>query len=117
MKHPGQIIRERRAALGLTAQELANRIGVTAATITRYETGEIKSIKYDRLIPLANALGVTTADLLGLPEYVEPEPDDYERMCAVMRELHVLLDDGSVNFNRLAKIELVVKASESLARE
>ena len=49
------IMRKRREQLGLTCRDLAERIGTDAGTICRYESGE-RRIRYDRIIPLADAL-------------------------------------------------------------
>ena len=115
MKNPGQAIRERRGALGLTTQELGERVGVTAATISRYESGDIKQIRYDRLIPLANALNIEVSELMGWPEFQPPEPEEYDRICAIMRDLLVILPDGSVDFVRLSQVAALVKVAEGIA--
>ena len=41
----GDIIRHKRKELDLTQDELAERTGVTKATVSRWESGEIKKIK------------------------------------------------------------------------
>ena len=38
-------IKQRRLDLGLTLEDVAIKIGVTKATVQRYETGEIENIK------------------------------------------------------------------------
>ncbi|MEE1525445.1 MAG: helix-turn-helix transcriptional regulator, partial [Lacticaseibacillus paracasei] len=37
--HIDQVIRERRLALGLTQEELANKIGVSAPAVSKWEKG------------------------------------------------------------------------------
>lgn len=49
----------------LTQEELANRVGVSKAMISAYET-EIRYPSYDVLIRLAAVFGVTTDYLLGI---------------------------------------------------
>lgn len=49
----------------MTQEELANRVGVSKAMISAYET-EIRYPSYDVLIKLASVFGVTTDYLLGL---------------------------------------------------
>lgn len=66
MKKVGARIKARREQLGMTVLELAEKIGVREATAFRYETGQIKNIKYDRLSKIAEALQVTPGYLLGL---------------------------------------------------
>jgi transcriptional regulator with XRE-family HTH domain len=108
----GQAIRERRKQLGLSGPELAALIGVDTSTISRYEKGEM-GIRRDRLIPLANALGMNVSDLVDLAEFTPPEPDDYERLCTSLRSLGVIRPDGSVSFERFAQVELLLKTIES----
>lgn len=61
----GDRIKQRRIELGFTADELANRIGKSRATIYRYENGDIENMPTTILEPLAKALNTTPADLMG----------------------------------------------------
>jgi putative transcriptional regulator len=57
-------IRELREAQGWTQRELAERAGVTRATVNRLENGRPRSIDFDVLEKLANALAVNAAMLI-----------------------------------------------------
>lgn len=61
----GDRIKQRRLELGLTADDLADRINKSRATIYRYENGDIENIPTTILEPLAKALDTTPADLMG----------------------------------------------------
>ena len=61
----GDRIKQRRIELGLTADELAKKIGKSRATIYRYENGDIENMPTPILVPLAKALDTTPADLMG----------------------------------------------------
>lgn len=61
----GDRIKQRRIELGLTADELAKKIGKSRATIYRYENGDIENMPTPVLEPLARALETTPADLMG----------------------------------------------------
>ena len=61
----GQRIKERRKELGLSADDLAQRIGKSRATVFRYENGELEKLPIDVAKPIAEALGLTLAALLG----------------------------------------------------
>ena len=52
----GDIIRHKRKELDLTQDELAERTGVTKATVSRWESGEIKKIKAPIAMKLADVL-------------------------------------------------------------
>ena len=49
VEHIGQAIRLRRNQLGLTLKEAESQLGVTDATISRWETGEIEVRELDHL--------------------------------------------------------------------
>lgn len=59
----GYRIREIREARGLSQSELAEKSGITRATIWRLETGEKEETTTKTLLKIADALGVTVADL------------------------------------------------------
>lgn len=60
----GERIKIRREALGMTLLQLAQKTGVSEATVQRYESGEIKTPRHMRLISMAEALGVDVNYLL-----------------------------------------------------
>ena len=61
----GDRIKQRSLELGLSADELALRIGKSRATIYRYENGDIENMPTPILEPLAKALYTTPAQLMG----------------------------------------------------
>ncbi|WP_276676033.1 helix-turn-helix domain-containing protein [Selenomonas artemidis] len=56
------IVKDRRLALGITQAELANKSGVSRATVSDIENGKKVSIKTETLMRLAEALGVKVKD-------------------------------------------------------
>lgn len=61
----GKRIQDRRKQLGMSADELAKRIGKTRTTVSRYETGFIEKLPSSVLVPIAEALQTTPAYLMG----------------------------------------------------
>lgn len=61
----GERIKERRQYLGMSADELADKLGKNRATIYRYESAEIENLPLNILEPLAKALDVTPSYLMG----------------------------------------------------
>lgn len=61
----GARIKECRKREGLSAEELAKKLGKNKATIYRYENADIKDLPITILEPLAKALNTTPAYLLG----------------------------------------------------
>lgn len=62
------IIKNRRSELKLTLEDVANRVGVSRATVLRWETGEIKNLGKNRIASLAAVLQVSPEYLLGWNE-------------------------------------------------
>lgn len=67
----GERIKKRRLEQGLTLLELGEKIGVREATIQRYESGSIKTLKQDTICKLADALQTTPSYLMGWENNVE----------------------------------------------
>ena len=65
MSNIGQNIKNRRLELGLTADQLANRLQKSRATIYRYESTDADNMPIGILEPLAKALSTTPAELMG----------------------------------------------------
>lgn len=80
----GERIKMRRKALGLSADQVAERVGVNRATIYRYESDEIKNMGTETLVPLAAALRTTPAWLLMGDD--PDQADDIVRVREYMRE-------------------------------
>lgn len=53
-----QKLKNRRKELGLTMLEVAKRAGVSEATVSRWESGDIANMRRDKIVSLANALQV-----------------------------------------------------------
>ena len=64
----GEFIKTRRKELGLSADDLAIKIGKNRATVYRYESNYIEKLPADVLVPLAAALRVTPGDLISKGE-------------------------------------------------
>lgn len=58
-------LKERRTEKGYTLLELANILGVKEATVQRYESGEIKNIKHETVVKLADILNCSPQYLMG----------------------------------------------------
>lgn len=58
-------LKQRRKELGLTLAQIADAMGVTEATVQRWESGNIKSIRYEKIGKLAEVLKIPPAILMG----------------------------------------------------
>lgn len=76
-----EVMKKRRKELGLTLAQVADLVGVTEATAQRWESGNIKSVRHDKITLLADALKVSPADLMGweikssFPKNAQPMPE------------------------------------------
>ncbi len=61
-------LKQRRIELGLTMLEVAKLVGVSEATISRYESGNIKNMRKDRIAKYASALKVPPSTFLELED-------------------------------------------------
>ncbi|WP_195984327.1 helix-turn-helix transcriptional regulator [Clostridium sp. D33t1_170424_F3] len=57
-------IKNRRIELHLTLEDVAHTVGVSSATVSRWESGEIASLRGDKIALLAQTLQVTPAYLM-----------------------------------------------------
>lgn len=67
------LIYRRRKELGLTMEEVAKAVGVSKATVKRWESGEIANIRRDKIAILAKALHTTPAYLMGWSDTIHPD--------------------------------------------
>lgn len=80
----GERIKKRRKELGITVDELAEKLGKNRATIYRYESSEIEKLPTTVLEPLAEALRTTPAALMGWSE----EPDEFTQLMEQYDNIH-----------------------------
>lgn len=61
----GERLKCRRRQLGLSAEQVAEKLGISPSTIYRYENGDINKMGIDKLGPIADAVQTTPAFLMG----------------------------------------------------
>lgn len=80
----GDLIKARRKEIAMSAERLAEKVGVSPATIYRYEKGDIEKVPVDVIKDIAKALNTTPAYLMGwetspaapaIPAGFEPLPE------------------------------------------
>lgn len=80
----GERMKQRRKEIGLSAEKVAESLGVSPATIYRYEKGDIEKVPVDIFAELAKILQTTPAYLMGWEEKPEPKkptiPPGFEPM-------------------------------------
>lgn len=67
----GNRIKKYRKERALTLKELADKVGLTEATIQKYEAGNIKKLDIQTMETMANALSVKCGVLIGWESEIE----------------------------------------------
>lgn len=114
------IIKNRRLELGLTMKDVAKILGVSEATVSRYESGEIQNMGIDKIETLARALRCSPGYLMGWEDRVEGDPvgsatldaemimdPECRELCSYFRKLN--------NVNRKIVLDLARSLSDSAA--
>lgn len=69
----GEKIKNRRRYIKMSVEELAEKVGLSKATIYRYEKGDIEKVDTEVLASIAKALRTTPAQLMGWDDIPEKE--------------------------------------------
>ncbi len=85
-------ISEERKKLGLSQEELANKVGVSQKSISKYECGTRRPT-YETLTLMASLFGVTTDYLMGFSDQAFPDKDLEWRFAHVQNRLGKILHD------------------------
>lgn len=96
-----ELIKERRLELGLTLKELANRVGVSESTISRWESGEIKNMRMSALAALSRELRMTPNIIIGWDEDEQLRNSSGVR-AELIQKLAVLTDSQVELLNQMA---------------
>ena len=114
MNTKGKNISEARKNAGLTMEELGKMVGVSRATIKRYESGEIANIPDDKIEKIAKATKVSEAFLMGW-DTLKKENAAFHARILKDAELQELIKD----FLMLDKTdqELITNMIQSLTRK
>lgn len=80
-------IKKYRAKKGMTLKELAEKVGITEATMQKYEAGNIKSITMDMFYKIADALGIPSENL---SEWEDGEHEEYRKQRRIDEESKLL---------------------------
>nr|DAU49797.1 MAG TPA: helix-turn-helix domain protein [Caudoviricetes sp.] len=103
----GERLKLRRKEIGFSAEKVAEQLGVSPATIYRYEKGDIEKVPVDSLAELAKILQTTPAYLMGwesqsewkdnnalLAEIHKSEEKEQTRIAEMVRDFKKLNEEG-----------------------
>lgn len=120
----GEKIKARRKELGMSADELGEKIGKHRATIYRYESLDVEKMDIELLVPLAKALDVSPDYLMGwenLSDIDVSEENEIEKIVTAATErgevkdfFTTVIDMPPEDFETARKvIDALVKKEES----
>lgn len=113
----GATLRLLRTTAGFTLRDLAERIGVSNAYLSRVENGHDAPPTPDRLAALARALGLPATTLIELADRVGPFASDYLDRTPEARELMFEILRRNPNRMQLARIRAFVEREIPFAEE
>ena len=85
------IIKEKRLEHGLTMKELAQKVGVSEGTISRWESGEIANMRRGAMVALSKVLDIPPEVLMGWDQEDKRKSEVYENKRAIP-----VLDDPDI---------------------
>jgi len=96
LENMGAKIRAHRLGLKMTLAELGNKVSVGASTVRKWETGDIKDMKSDKIQKVAEALEVTPSYLMGWREPDEKglTPKDHNDIAKTLNTLVAKLEQS-----------------------
>lgn len=117
----GERIKSRRKEIGLSAEQVAKELGVSPATVYRYESNDIMNMRIDKLEPIAKALRTTPAYLMGWEDdKKENPPAESQRILESVNSsenidllLHIIKNEASLSREQLLKLQGFVSALEA----
>jgi PTS system nitrogen regulatory IIA component len=106
--HFGNTLRLLRVEAGVSLRELAARIGVSGAYLSRVENGHDAPPTPDRLIAIADALGLPGAALVELARQTGPAVDGYVRRTPEAGALFLDIARRSLSGSDIARIKAFI---------
>ena len=103
------LIKQKRIEKKLTMKELADKVGVSEASISRWESGEISNMKHKGIISLSNALGIEPNDLMG---WEKDYNSDIDTNYKTLKNDEIKLLNYYNSSNKLGKERILTNSKE-----
>ncbi|MCI8339241.1 MAG: helix-turn-helix transcriptional regulator [Lachnospiraceae bacterium] len=103
----GKNIKKNRKEKDLTLKELADRIGLTEATVQKYEAGNIKKIDVEMLKKISDALGVQPENLT---EWDKEEYQKYREVRQGTQEAKIIKMYSQLTFGHKKAVRSLMES-------
>lgn len=105
----GEKLKIRRKELGLTMLQVAKRTGVSEATISRWESGDIANMRRDKIVSLATALRVTPSFIMDAPD--NPTEENKPGNAELEENIIMYHRDGKTVKKKMSKEQMKMLSS------
>ncbi|MCR5432511.1 MAG: helix-turn-helix transcriptional regulator [Lachnospiraceae bacterium] len=118
----GKNIKEIRKKRGYTLEEVAEKLGISISTLSRYESSQITKIPLGIVDGLCTVLGTTTQELMGNSGSVLPKEelpsifDNAEEAMAFVIKLPILAAYGGYDVKNMSDETVIQFANEILGQ-
>ena len=118
----GKNIKEIRKKRGYTLEDVAEKLGVSVSTLSRYESSQITKIPISVIDGLCTALGATTQELIGnsdnnlLKEELPMAFNNAEEAMAFVIKMPVLAAYGGYDVQNMSDETIIRFANEILGQ-
>lgn len=114
----GKKIKQRRDDLGLTLEEVGQAVGVGKSTVRKWETGDIKNMKRDKISKLAYVLKVSPSFIMGEDPDAAPARESIAaKLEAVLRQAGYLLPGEQLTPELLSSISVALETAIEIYRK
>lgn len=100
------IIKQKRLECGYTMKELAEKVGVSEATVSRWESGNLATMKHTKIMLLAKALKISPAMLFDAPASPSPSLSLTQQEETHIKKYRQLDADGKEEIDDLIDVKL-----------
>lgn len=90
-------LKNRRLELGLTIKQIADAVGVSEGTVSRWESGKINNMKRDKIYALSKVLSIDPLTIMGRDDNEKLQQEKYYLDPETARRAQKLFDDPYIH--------------------
>lgn len=90
-------LKNRRLELGLTIKQIADAVGVSEGTVSRWESGKINNMKRDKIYALSKVLSIDPLTIMGRDDDEKLQQEKYYLDPETARRAQKLFDDPYIH--------------------